>query len=368
MRTIGEIIAKVDKNNPNAFSRETKLSWIAQLDGKIAVNVLLLDVVETEQLRYSLPDAMDYHPLLKFPHDDIYELWLNSRIHAENGETDRYANTLQLYNAMYKDFARWFLTTYAPAQGSTTYYSSAYDLAVERGYSGSLDEWLQSLIGPKGNPGKSAYQYAVEGGYDGSEEAYKRFDRDVVSDPTLRIPGGFADAAIFGERITDLETDLTYLQRDIDSETESVPDLQSAAEAAKGNAEKTFPRTGGKIAGDIDMDGHVVTGLPRPEAETDAVPLGYLKSRRFLRKAVLDADGWKGENAPFIQTVTVTDLTEGAKYRYWPVFPDIPRADLALETAWKSIVYVTQRDDELTFVCLKRKPGIEIEIEVEVHL
>ncbi len=46
---------------------------------------------------------------------------------------------------------------------------SAYELAVEKGYSGSLNEWLASLNGTSGNNGKSAYELAVENGYRGTQ-------------------------------------------------------------------------------------------------------------------------------------------------------------------------------------------------------
>ena len=47
---------------------------------------------------------------------------------------------------------------------------SAYELAVEKGYRGTLDEWLASLNGSNGDDGKSAYELAVENGYRGTEE------------------------------------------------------------------------------------------------------------------------------------------------------------------------------------------------------
>lgn len=49
---------------------------------------------------------------------------------------------------------------------------SAYELAVEKGYRGTLDEWLASLKGNTGNDGKSAYELAVEKGYQGTEEEW----------------------------------------------------------------------------------------------------------------------------------------------------------------------------------------------------
>lgn len=48
---------------------------------------------------------------------------------------------------------------------------SAYELAVENGYTGNEQLWLKSLIGPSGKDGKtgkSAYEVAVENGYTGT--------------------------------------------------------------------------------------------------------------------------------------------------------------------------------------------------------
>ena len=56
------------------------------------------------------------------------------------------------------------------AQGTAG--KSAYELAVEKGYRGTLDEWLASLNGSNGDDGKSAYELAVENGYRGTEEEW----------------------------------------------------------------------------------------------------------------------------------------------------------------------------------------------------
>ena len=55
---------------------------------------------------------------------------------------------------------------------------SAYELAVENGYEGTLDDWLESLVGATGATGeagadgKSAYELAVENGFEGSLEEW----------------------------------------------------------------------------------------------------------------------------------------------------------------------------------------------------
>ncbi|WP_303752898.1 hypothetical protein [Bacillus velezensis] len=57
---------------------------------------------------------------------------------------------------------------------------SAYDIAVDNGFSGNVEEWLASLKGEKGNTGakgatgatgkdgKSAYELAVQQGFTGT--------------------------------------------------------------------------------------------------------------------------------------------------------------------------------------------------------
>lgn len=58
---------------------------------------------------------------------------------------------------------------------------SAYEVAVENGFVGSEEEWLESLVGPQGpkgdpgepgEPGLSAYAVAVQNGFQGTEEEW----------------------------------------------------------------------------------------------------------------------------------------------------------------------------------------------------
>jgi hypothetical protein len=45
---------------------------------------------------------------------------------------------------------------------------SAFELAQEKGYTGTIDEWLDSLRGEVGSTGKSAFELAQEKGYTGT--------------------------------------------------------------------------------------------------------------------------------------------------------------------------------------------------------
>lgn len=153
MATIKEIIERVDENKPNAFTEKTKLRWLAALDGKVAVDVFLLDIVEAKRMAYTHPEDLETELLVGFPHEDIYDLWLKAQIDFENGEYDKYQNTMEMFNTHYSNFVRWFADTYEPSQGGicgfrhSRYYISAYGLAVKHGFEGTEEEWLKSLVG-----------------------------------------------------------------------------------------------------------------------------------------------------------------------------------------------------------------------------
>lgn len=125
MATIQEIIERVDDTKPNAFLEKTKLEWIAELDGKIAVDVMMMNIVEAQQFRYQHPKDMGSEPLVDFPHDSLYDLWVGAKIDFANGEYRRYQNTMELFNAHYGNFVRWFAATYEPAQGYVRRYENA---------------------------------------------------------------------------------------------------------------------------------------------------------------------------------------------------------------------------------------------------
>lgn len=187
MSTFREIIQRADENKPNAFSDRQKFTWLVTLDGRVAADVLLMDIREIRQLERKYPQDMDAEPLVSYPHQDIYDAWLEAKIDAANGEYDKYQNSMELYNAAYGDFVRWFASSYHPAQGyrggrcrqcewEPPYYVTAYGVAVSLGFEGTVEEWLVSLRGGQGDPGKdgkSAYDYALEAGYEGTEETFR---------------------------------------------------------------------------------------------------------------------------------------------------------------------------------------------------
>ena len=106
-----------------------------------------------------------------------------------NGVNGKSAYELAVENGFQGTLDEWLATLVGPkgADGTNgtngingtngTNGKSAYELAVEKGYTGTLDEWLASLVGANGTNGingtngtngKSAYELAVEKGYTGT--------------------------------------------------------------------------------------------------------------------------------------------------------------------------------------------------------
>ncbi len=160
MSTIRNIIRKVDKVKPNGFTDDIKLQWIAELDGDLALNVFLMDVSELQKLQYRYPEDLDTEPLVGYPYENLYEYWLYAHIDNQNGEFNRYQNSMSMYNEIRENFVNWFLMRYQPEKahayntgGLPTYYITAYALAVKCGFTGTLEQWLASLKGDKGDKG-----------------------------------------------------------------------------------------------------------------------------------------------------------------------------------------------------------------------
>ena len=112
-----DIINQVKENMPNGYSDETLCRWIAEVDGFIALDVMLMDIEEAQIVDYRYPEAKEYEPLVRFPHDGIYDAYLRAQICLANGEYNKYQNEMEAYNSKMNGFQYWFKTTYDPVQG-----------------------------------------------------------------------------------------------------------------------------------------------------------------------------------------------------------------------------------------------------------
>lgn len=151
--TAADVVAFVDSIKPNVFSDAAKLQWINEVESHIWTEVMLNAPLEYSAIT---EDTMDGNLLAPAPHSEVYWPYLCALIDFANGDYDRYANTLELYNLRMRRYMRWYADKYRPADGVSAAaqpYISAYGIAVAHGFSGSEEEWIASLKGEKGDKG-----------------------------------------------------------------------------------------------------------------------------------------------------------------------------------------------------------------------
>lgn len=346
--TFGEIINCVDDYKDNGFHERTKLRWLTELDGKVAADVMLMGIEEIRELPHTYPEAKQCKPLVGYPHEDIYTLWLEAKIDYANGEYGKYQNTMEMFNEAYGNFKRWFASVYQPAQGKQVvgyggrschpvYYMTAYGLAVMKGYSGTLDEWLESLK-IKGDPGKSAYQYAIEGGYTGTEEAFA--DHMAGNGKTAyqyAVEGGYTGSV--SEFRAKMAMEYASLNHD-HKDTYSPLKHDHAGEYAVKNHDH------GEQYAPANHD-----------HGTAYAPLGHSHTFCIEEKVTLFADSWKEDNTMAIVIATIPSTA-----KVIIVSPDTGNENYAAYMDC-GVRCVSQGSDGLTFRC-EDAPDIDLVVNL----
>ena len=111
--TLEQAIQAADSGKPNAFDDDTKTAWINEVEGLVQTEVFLLAPVEI--IRYDWKTDQKIPLLVDPPHDKLYPAYLAAKIDFANGEYEKYANTYQMSNAFYNEFAAWFAQFWQPA-------------------------------------------------------------------------------------------------------------------------------------------------------------------------------------------------------------------------------------------------------------
>lgn len=103
--TVQNCIDYVDAMEPNAYSDVQKARWVEECEGIVWTRAFLLQPI-------AFPDRPPWEMLsaelgLPAPHDKVYTRYLQAQIHYANGEYERYANSMQMYNAAWSELMQW---------------------------------------------------------------------------------------------------------------------------------------------------------------------------------------------------------------------------------------------------------------------
>lgn len=133
-----------------------------------------------------------------------------------------------------------------------------------------------------------------------------------------------------------------------------------------------LPSVGGLMTGDIVMNGNKVTGLGTPSGNADAASKSYVDTsltnvKTVSVSATLTVAGWTG-SAPYVQSVTITGMTDAKKAMAYPAYGSDTATNLALKEACGMVSFASRSGNVLTFTCLEDKPTVDIPIAVEVYV
>ena len=151
--TSNRLITLLRELTENQYTDSVLMMWLSNCENTVLTDVLLASPEDCVELT----EPSDEKLIVPHPWDKLYLPYLQAQVAHANGEYDHYANYIALFNAYLEEYARHILETVQPAGGEAVthgYYLSAYAIAVEHGYKGTVEQWLESLRGQKGDKGE----------------------------------------------------------------------------------------------------------------------------------------------------------------------------------------------------------------------
>lgn len=114
--TIEQTISLVDKLKPNQYLPVLKIKWLSKLDGQIFNEVFQThEGNPIESFEGYTEDDKNKELLVPYPFDeDIYNYFLQAQIDKENGEMNKYNQSITLYNNAFLSFQNYWNRTHMP--------------------------------------------------------------------------------------------------------------------------------------------------------------------------------------------------------------------------------------------------------------
>ena len=124
--TCADVIAEVDRNEPNQYDLLQKLKWLSTLDGKVLDEIVMTHRrAEQETMiaggQCSLPP---YHDptctlLIADPYgSEIYTSYLQMMIAKENAERARFNDERAIFESAWQQYGEWYNRTHRPLTGN----------------------------------------------------------------------------------------------------------------------------------------------------------------------------------------------------------------------------------------------------------
>ena len=117
--------------------------------------------------------------------------------------------------------------------------------------------------------------------------------------------------------------------------------------------------TGGEMTGNLT----VLT----PTEDNHPATKGYVDKKHMKTTAIMRADGWEGDSAPYTQTISIVGIMETDKPHVFPVYDTDREIRKAQREAWAMVCDGESGNGTVTFICDDDKPATAIPIQIEVN-
>lgn len=113
--TIREAITKLDALMHNTYTNADKISWLSRADWMVKRHIIDRHEGREDITFNGYTDAdMDKTLLVGAPHDEMYIRFIESQVHYNNGEYDKYNNAIMMFQSVYDDFASMYTREHLP--------------------------------------------------------------------------------------------------------------------------------------------------------------------------------------------------------------------------------------------------------------
>lgn len=121
-----EILGIVDELNPNTYDEKIKIDWLSKIEGRIFNECILThehelvddgegNMVEPTFTGYSEEDE-DTDLIVEDTYTDLYRDYLMAMIAYSNGESERYTNSMLMFNTNLQSYYNYYNRTHKPIQ------------------------------------------------------------------------------------------------------------------------------------------------------------------------------------------------------------------------------------------------------------
>jgi len=119
--TIADVINRVNALKPSGFTQKQKIEWLENIEGQIYWEIVVPNENPKGIKFDGFPSDVDTaHELIApKPYDEVYVLYLQAQIDLGNQETQKYNNSMTLFNSAYSALRSWWKRTHMPVSAVT---------------------------------------------------------------------------------------------------------------------------------------------------------------------------------------------------------------------------------------------------------